>query len=118
MVGPQHKRRKYLVVLATASLAFLAVPVGIWVHYWNADREHVRLLQKIRDCREARVSQLCPNGSDWMYVETLDAGEVRDLSLAVRGVQAPAYEWEPLDANMRVIDACYASHRSRRAESV
>jgi predicted dehydrogenase len=46
------------------------------------------------------------------------AGEVEDLSLAVRGEREPLYAWEPLDANMRVIDACYASHKSGRAERV
>jgi predicted dehydrogenase len=45
-------------------------------------------------------------------------GEVQDLSLAVRGIHEPVYAWEPLDANMRVIDACYASHRSGKAEPV
>ena len=46
------------------------------------------------------------------------AGEVEDLSLAVRGVREPRYAWEPLDANMRVIDACYASQKSGRAQAV
>ncbi|MBN1640704.1 MAG: Gfo/Idh/MocA family oxidoreductase [Anaerolineae bacterium] len=46
------------------------------------------------------------------------AGEVQDLSLALRGVREPVYAWEPLEANMRVIDACYASHRSGSAASV
>jgi xylose dehydrogenase (NAD/NADP) len=45
-------------------------------------------------------------------------GEVQDLSLAIRGVRPPTYEWEPLDANMRVLDACYASFRSGKAEQV
>lgn len=45
-------------------------------------------------------------------------GEVEDLSKAIRGLHAPAYAWEPLDANMRVIDACYASYNSGRAEKV
>ena len=45
-------------------------------------------------------------------------GEVEDLSLAIRGVRPPTYAWEPLDANMRVIDACYASFKSGRAERV
>jgi predicted dehydrogenase len=46
------------------------------------------------------------------------AGEVRDLSEAIRGLHAPVYAWEPLDANMRVIDACYASHRSGLPQAV
>jgi predicted dehydrogenase len=45
-------------------------------------------------------------------------GEVQDLSLAVRGLHEPVYAWEPLDANMRVIDTCYASHMSGKAEPV
>jgi xylose dehydrogenase (NAD/NADP) len=45
-------------------------------------------------------------------------GEVEDLSLAIRGVRPPTYAWEPLDANMRVIDACYASFKSGKAEKV
>jgi predicted dehydrogenase len=45
-------------------------------------------------------------------------GEVQDLSLALRGEHEPVYAWEPLEANMRVLDACYASHRSGSAESV
>ncbi|MBC7235452.1 MAG: Gfo/Idh/MocA family oxidoreductase [Chloroflexi bacterium] len=35
--------------------------------------------------------------------------EVEDASLAIRGVQPPKFGAEPLDANMRVIDACFAS---------
>ena len=45
-------------------------------------------------------------------------GEVQDLSEATRGLREPVYAWEPLDANMRVIDACYRSHRTRREESI
>ncbi len=44
--------------------------------------------------------------------------EVQDLSEAVRGLHAPAFETESLVANMRIIDACYASQRSGRAETV
>jgi xylose dehydrogenase (NAD/NADP) len=46
------------------------------------------------------------------------AGEVQDISEAVRGLHEPVYAWEPLDANMRVIDACYASQKSGKAEAV
>jgi xylose dehydrogenase (NAD/NADP) len=55
-----------------------------------------------------------------IYVERANdyTGEVQDLSLAIRGVRPPTYEWEPLDANMRVLDACYASFRSGQAEEV
>ncbi|MBN1583533.1 MAG: hypothetical protein JXA89_22685, partial [Anaerolineae bacterium] len=45
-------------------------------------------------------------------------GEVEDVSLAVRGIREPVYAWEPLDANMRVIDACYRSHKSGQMERV
>ena len=45
-------------------------------------------------------------------------GEVRDLSAAIRGEQKPRYAWEPLDATMRVLDACFASDKSGRAERV
>ena len=55
-----------------------------------------------------------------IHVERIDdyVGEVRDLSLAIRGVQEPLYGQEPLDATMRVLDACFASHKSGRAERV
>ena len=45
-------------------------------------------------------------------------GEVQDLSEAIRGLHPPVYVNEPLDANMRVIDACYKSYRSGKAEEV
>ena len=45
-------------------------------------------------------------------------GEIQDLSEAVRGVHEPVYAWEPLDANMRVIDACYRSHLTGCSEKV
>jgi len=45
-------------------------------------------------------------------------GEVQDLSEAVRGVHEPVYVWEPLDANMRVIDACYRSYHTGVARQV
>jgi hypothetical protein len=38
--------------------------------------------------------------------------EVEDLSSAIRGLSRPRFAWEPLDATMRVIDACYAAHRA------
>jgi predicted dehydrogenase len=55
-----------------------------------------------------------------IYVERIDdyVGEVQDLSLAIRGEQEPRYAWEPLDATMRVLDACFASDKSGRAERV
>jgi predicted dehydrogenase len=59
-------------------------------------------------------------GTKEIYVEPDNdyKGEVEDLSLAIRGVRPPRYEWEPLDANMRVIDACYASFQSGKPEKV
>jgi hypothetical protein len=53
-------------------------------------------------------------------IERIDdyVGEVLDLSLAVRGEQEALYAHEPLDANMRVLDACFASDKSGRAERV
>jgi predicted dehydrogenase len=55
-----------------------------------------------------------------IHVERIDdyVGEVQDLSLAVRGEQEPRYAWEPLDATMRVLDACFASDKSGRVETV
>lgn len=44
--------------------------------------------------------------------------EVEDLSRAVRGEARPRYADEPLDATMRLIDACYASYRSGKVEEV
>ncbi len=59
-------------------------------------------------------------GTQGIHVEHANdyMGEVQDLSLAIRGVRPPVYEWEPLEANMRVLDACYASFRSGTAEKV
>ena len=48
----------------------------------------------------------------------VNASVVQDLSEAIRGLHLPVYAWEPLDANMRVIDACYKSHKSGKAEKV
>jgi D-xylose 1-dehydrogenase (NADP+, D-xylono-1,5-lactone-forming) len=44
--------------------------------------------------------------------------EVQDLSEAIRGVHAPAFASESLVDNMRILDACYASQRSEKAEPV
>jgi len=44
--------------------------------------------------------------------------ELEDMSLAIRGARKPMFEWEPLDANMRVLDACYRSDRSGCAAEV
>jgi xylose dehydrogenase (NAD/NADP) len=55
-----------------------------------------------------------------IFVERVNGyvGEFQDLSEAIRGLHDPIYAWEPLDANMRVIDACYKSQKSGKAESV
>ena len=45
-------------------------------------------------------------------------GVVQDVSEAVRGVHEPVYAWEPLDVNMRVIDACYRSYHTGVAQQV
>ncbi|HHX44284.1 MAG TPA: Gfo/Idh/MocA family oxidoreductase [Chloroflexi bacterium] len=44
--------------------------------------------------------------------------EVQDLSEAIRGLHPPKFGDEPLDATMRLLDACYASDKSGRAENV
>lgn len=44
--------------------------------------------------------------------------EFQDLSEAIRELHEPRYAWEPLDANMKVIDACYKSQKSGKAEEV
>ncbi len=44
--------------------------------------------------------------------------EVQDLSEAIRGQHMPLFAWEPLDATMRVIDACYASDKTGQMVSV
>jgi D-xylose 1-dehydrogenase (NADP+, D-xylono-1,5-lactone-forming) len=54
---------------------------------------------------------LLPNANGYML-------EVQDLSEAVRGLHPPLYAWEPLDATMRVIDACYAANKLANAVEV
>jgi predicted dehydrogenase len=55
-----------------------------------------------------------------IHVERIDdyLGEVLDMSRAIRGEQEPRYAWEPLDATMRVLDACFASDKSGKAEKI
>ena len=55
-----------------------------------------------------------------LSVERADdyVGEVLDLSTAIRGEREPRYAGEPLDATMRLLDACFASDKSGRAEAV
>jgi len=45
-------------------------------------------------------------------------GEVIDFSEAIRGLHPPRYVDEPLESNMRVIDALYKSRRTGLAEAV
>ncbi|MBN1248093.1 MAG: Gfo/Idh/MocA family oxidoreductase [Anaerolineae bacterium] len=54
------------------------------------------------------------DGIEEIFVERANdyTGEVQDLSEAIRGVAEPRYLWEPLDANMRVIDALYRSYHT------
>lgn len=81
----------------------LIAPLG-----WNPPQGRPALLLETNDgIDEIEI----PHADDY-------AGEVQDLSEATRGLKEPAYAWEPLDANMRVIDACYKSHRTRCEESV
>ena len=60
------------------------------------------------------------DGIEEIFVEPANdyTGEVQDLSEAIRGEHAPVYAWEPLDANMRVIDACYRSYHTGRPVQV
>jgi len=44
--------------------------------------------------------------------------QVEDLSLVALGTKAPCFGHEPLDGNMQVVDACYASARSGRTISL
>lgn len=44
--------------------------------------------------------------------------EIEDICAAIRGERQPQFGWEPLDANMRVIDACFASDKAGRAVDV
>jgi predicted dehydrogenase len=46
------------------------------------------------------------------------AAEVQDLSEAIRGLHEPAFVNQSLVENMRVIDACYRSHRTGQPEEV
>jgi predicted dehydrogenase len=45
-------------------------------------------------------------------------GEVLDFNRALRGEQEARYAWEPLEATMRVLDACFASDKSGKAETI
>ena len=72
--------------------------------------------------RQGHPALLLTVGGDTqpIFVDHIDdyMGEVQDLSEAIRGLHEPVYASEPLDANMRVLDACYRSHISRGEEQV
>ncbi|MGC9349844.1 MAG: Gfo/Idh/MocA family protein [Anaerolineae bacterium] len=59
-------------------------------------------------------------GTEEIFVEGANGHmlQVKDLSETVRGLHEPAYVSQPLTADMRVIDALYASQRSGEAEEV
>lgn len=62
----------------------------------------------------ARLRLVVDGQVDEITVPLIDAYEleVRDMSRAIQGVSEPQFGGEALDATMRVIDACYAAHRS------
>jgi predicted dehydrogenase len=68
---------------------------------------------------EARI-HLTTDDEEEIVVPLVDAYmlELEDMCEAVREVSAPKFGDEPLDANMRVIDACYASDASGFGEQL
>jgi xylose dehydrogenase (NAD/NADP) len=87
----------------SGSKGILVAPYG-----WRAPEGQPALLLTV----EGKVQELkIAHQSDYM-------GEVQDLSEAIRGLHKPVYVDEPLEANMRVIDACYKSYRSGKPEAV
>lgn len=83
--------------------ASLVAPFG-----WRAPEGHPALL--LISGGKVKEIQL-EHKNDYM-------GEVQDMSEAVRGLHPPKYVAEPLELNMRVIDACYKSYRTGKAEHV
>ncbi len=69
--------------------------------------------------KEARIL-LTTDHEEEIVVPLVDAYmlELEDMSEAVRGIGAPRFGDEPLDATMRVIDACYASDASGFGEQL
>jgi len=63
---------------------------------------------------EARIILYVDKGEKEIVVPLVDAYmlELEDMSEAIRGISAPKFGNEPLDANMRVIDACFAADKS------
>ena len=69
---------------------------------------------------EEAIIHLSTDDEKELVVPLVDAYmlELEDMSDAVRGLSAPKFGGEPLDANMRVIDACYASDASGFGEQL
>ena len=67
--------------------------------------------------QEAEILMTVADEKERIAVPLIDAYklEIEDVCEAICGEHPPRYAWEPLDANMRVIDACYASDKSGRA---
>jgi predicted dehydrogenase len=72
--------------------------------------------------RPGEPALLLTVGHDIEHIELPEANtyamEVLDLCEAIRGVHPPSFAWEPLDATMRVLDACFASDSYGRAVQV
>lgn len=64
--------------------------------------------------QEARLVLTKEGRSNTTVVPLIDAYrlELEDMCAAIRGQATPKFGWEPLDANMRVLDACYQADRS------
>ena len=63
---------------------------------------------------EARLTLTVGGETEQIVVPLIDAYalEIQDMCEAIRGLHPPLFGWEPLDATIRVIDACYASDES------
>lgn len=85
------------------TLGSLTAPFG-----WRAPQGQPALLLNVGKKVEEIVIE---HRNDYM-------GEVVDFSEAVRGLHPPRYVDEPLESNMRVIDALYKSRRTGRPEAV
>ena len=70
--------------------------------------------------REAGLLLTVDDQKERTAVPLIDAYklQIEDMCEAIRGAHAPRYAWEPLDANMSVIDACYSSDKSGCAVEV
>ena len=69
---------------------------------------------------QARIVLNSGDASEAEIVTISDAYtlEIEDMSRAILGVEEAKFGWEPLDATMRVIDACYASDKSASSATV